>query len=93
MKKGTKSKPSKAIDSQEMVLAMAELEKENGMEEGSLLESIEAALVIAYKKDYDSTADNVTGTVAVTTSAPVAEEVFKKAIVDADYEFVGCTEK
>ena len=36
----TKSKPSKAIDSKEMILAMAELEKENGMEEGSLLESI-----------------------------------------------------
>lgn len=82
MKKGTKSKPSKAIDSQEMVLAMAELEKENGMEEGSLLESIEAALVIAYKKDYDSTEDNVkvvmdkdTGNFHVYVEKEVVEEV------------------
>ena len=82
MKKGTKSKPSKAIDSQEMVLAMAELEKENGMEEGSLLESIETALVIAYKKDYDSTADNVkivmdkdTGNFHVYVEKEVVEEI------------------
>ena len=82
MKKGTKSKPSKAIDSQEMVLAMAELEKENGMKEGSLLESIETALVIAYKKDYDSTADNVkivmdkdTGNFHVYVEKEVVEEL------------------
>ena len=78
----TKSKPSKAIDSKEMILAMAELEKENGMEEGSLLESIETALVIAYKKDYDSTADNVkiimdkeTGNFHVFVEKEVVEEV------------------
>ena len=61
MKKGTKSKAkqSKAIDSKEMILAMEELEKENGMEPGSLLESIETALIVAYKRDFDSTADNV----------------------------------
>lgn len=82
MKKSTKTKPSKAIDSKEMVLAMAELEKENGMEEGSLLESIETALVIAYKKDYDSTADNVkiimdkeTGNFHVYVEKEVVEEV------------------
>ena len=82
MKKGSKAKPSKAIDSQEMVLAMAELEKENGMEEGSLLESIETALVIAYKKDYDSTADNVkivmdkeTGNFHVYVEKEVVEEI------------------
>ena len=40
MKKGAKAKPSKAIDSKEMLLAMEELEKENGMEPGSLMESI-----------------------------------------------------
>ena len=42
MKKSTKSKAkvSKTIDSKEMLLAMEELEKENGMEPGSLLESI-----------------------------------------------------
>ena len=82
MRKSTKSKPSKAIDSKEMLIAMAELEKENGMEEGSLLESIETALVIAYKKDYDSTADNVkiimdkeTGNFHVFVEKEVVEEV------------------
>ena len=59
MKKGAKAKPSKAIDSKEMLLAMEELEKENGMEPGSLMEAIETALVTAYKRDFDSTADNV----------------------------------
>ena len=58
MKKGAKAKPSKAIDSKEMLLAMEELEKENGMEPGSLMEAIETALVTAYKRDFDSTADN-----------------------------------
>ena len=59
MKKGAKAKPSKAIDSKEMLLAMEELEKENGMEPGSLMKAIETALVTAYKRDFDSTADNV----------------------------------
>ena len=58
MKKGVKAKPSKAIDSKEMLLAMEDLEKENGMEPGSLMEAIETALITAYKRDFDSTADN-----------------------------------
>ena len=84
MKKESKSKAkvSKAIDSQEMLLAMEELEKENGMEPGSLLEAIELALVTAYKRDYDSTADNVkvvvdkeTGDYHVYAEKEVVEEV------------------
>ena len=82
MKKGAKAKPSKAIDSKEMLLAMEELEKENGMEPGSLLESIETALVTAYKRDFDSTADNVkvvvdkkTGDYHVYAEKEVVEEV------------------
>lgn len=82
MKKGVKAKPSKAIDSKEMLLAMEELEKENGMEPGSLLESIETALVTAYKRDFDSTADNVkvvvdkeTGDYHVYVEKEVVEEV------------------
>ena len=82
MKKGAKAKPSKAIDSKEMLLAMDELEKENGMEPGSLLESIETALVTAYKRDCDSTADNVkivmdkeTGDFHVLAEKEVVEEV------------------
>lgn len=82
MKKGAKVKASKAIDSKEMLLAMEELEKENGMEPGSLLEAIETALVTAYKRDCDSTADNVkivvdkeTGDFHVFAEKEVVEEV------------------
>ena len=82
MKKGVKAKPSKAIDSKEMLLAMEELEKENGMEPGSLMEAIETALVTAYKRDFDSTADNVkvvvdkeTGDYHVFAEKEVVEEV------------------
>lgn len=84
MKKGAKSKVkvSKAIDSKEMLLAMEELEKENGMEPGSLMEAIETALVTAYKRDFDSTADNVkvvvdkeTGDYHVYVEKEVVEEV------------------
>ena len=82
MKKGVKAKPSEAIDSKEMLLAMEELEKENGMEPGSLMEAIETALVTAYKRDFDSTADNVkvvvdkeTGDYHVFAEKEVVEEV------------------
>ena len=84
MKKGAKSKAkvSKAIDSKEMLLAMEELEKENGMEPGSLMEAIETALVTAYKRDFDSTADNAkvvvdkeTGDYHVFVEKEVVEEV------------------
>ncbi len=84
MKKGAKSKVkvSKAIDSKEMLLAMEELEKENGMEPGSLMEAIETALVTAYKRDFDSTTDNVkvvvdkeTGDYHVYVEKEVVEEV------------------
>lgn len=44
----------KAIDNKELILALEELEKEKGIEKAYVLESIEAALVIAYKKNFDS---------------------------------------
>ena len=82
MKKGVKAKPSKAIDSKEMLLAMEDLEKENGMEPGSLMEAIETALITAYKRDFDSTADNAkvvvdkeTGDYHVFVEKEVVEEV------------------
>jgi N utilization substance protein A len=82
MKKGAKAKPSKAIDSKEMLLAMEDLEKENGMEPGSLMEAIETALITAYKRDFDSTADNAkvvvdkeTGDYHVFVEKEVVEEV------------------
>ena len=47
-----------AIDLKEMIIAMEELEKERGIKKEYLLDSLEAALVTAYKKNFDS-ADNV----------------------------------
>ena len=48
----------KAIDNKELEQALILLEKEKGIEKEYLLESIEAALVTAYKRNYDSS-DNV----------------------------------
>ncbi len=52
----------KAIDVRELVIAMEELEKERGIDKDYLLESIETALVTAYKKNFDS-AENVKVTI------------------------------
>lgn len=48
----------KAIDNKELILALEELENEKGIEKAYLIESIETALVTAYKKNFDS-AENV----------------------------------
>ena len=48
----------KAIDNKELILALEELEKEKGIKKEYLLESIESALVTAYKRNFDS-AENV----------------------------------
>ena len=48
----------KAIDNKELEQALILLEKEKGIEKKYLLESIETALVTAYKRNYDSS-DNV----------------------------------
>ena len=56
-RKSTKQGP--AIDSTELILAMEELEKESGIQKEYLLESIETALVTAYKKNYDCEDENV----------------------------------
>ena len=48
----------KLSECKELLLAMEELEKEKGIKKDYLLESLEASLVMAYKKNYDS-ADNV----------------------------------
>jgi len=71
----------KAIDNKELVVAMEELEKERGIEKAYLLKSIEDALVIAYKKNFDS-AENVkvvmeetTGQIHVYSQKEVVEEV------------------
>ncbi len=43
-----------AIDNKELILALEELEKEKGIKKDYLLESIETALVTAYKRNFDS---------------------------------------
>ena len=52
----------KSIDMKELLEAMEELEKERGIEKQYLLESLEMALVTAYKKNFDS-AENVKVTI------------------------------
>ena len=48
----------KSIESKELIMAMEELEKERGINKEYLIESLETALVTAYKRNYDS-AENV----------------------------------
>ena len=43
-----------AIDNKELILALEELEKEKGIKKEYLLESIETALVTAYKRNFDA---------------------------------------
>ncbi len=43
-----------AIDNKELILALEELEKEKGMNKDYILDSIETALVTAYKRNFDS---------------------------------------
>ena len=43
-----------AIDNKELILALEELEKEKGIKKDYLLESIETALVTAYKRNFDA---------------------------------------
>ncbi len=76
------SKKALAIDSKELVIAMDELEKEKGIKKDVLLESIEAALVTAYKRNFDSNIDNVkvtmdgeTGEIHLYAEKYVVEEV------------------
>ncbi len=71
----------KAIDMKELLVAMKELEEERGIKKDYLLESLETALVTAYKKNFDS-ADNVkvvidreTGETHVYSSKTVVEAV------------------
>ena len=53
MKKKVEKK-APAIDSKELIIAMEDLEKEKGISKEYLLESIETALVTAYKRNFDT---------------------------------------
>ncbi len=56
-KKVTKTNDN--IDSTELIMALNDLEKEEGIKKEILLESIENALITAYKKNFESNSDNV----------------------------------
>ena len=56
----------KSIESKELIMAIEELEKERGINKEYLLESLETALVTAYKRNFES-AENVKVTMDVNT--------------------------
>ena len=72
---------AEAIDSKELVIALDELEKEKGIKKEVILESIETALVTAYKRNFDSvenvkiTMDDKTGEIHVYAEKEVVENV------------------
>ena len=75
-------KQGKLIDSKELILALEDLEKEKGIKKDYMLESIETALVTAYKRNYDSNSENVkivmndeTGEIHVFAEKEVVETV------------------
>ncbi len=70
-----------AIDSKELIEALEELEKERGIKKNIILESIETALVTAYKRNFESsenvkvTMDGQTGETHVYAEKEVVEIV------------------
>ena len=75
----------KAIDNKELILALEELEKENGIKKEYVLESIETALVTAYKRNFDAL-ENVRVDIEHQTGAThvyAIKEVMERANDDA----------
>lgn len=82
MKKKTSKAEMPAIDNTQLIIAMEELEKESGIQKEYLLESIETALVTAYKKNYECEEENVkitmdkeTGEIHIYVQKEVVKEV------------------
>lgn len=71
----------KAIDNKQLIQALEDLEKEKGIKKQYLLESIETALVTAYKRNFDSlenvkvVMDEETGATHVYSVKDIVEEV------------------
>ena len=59
MKKKVIKQESSEIDTTELLQAMDELEKTEGIKKDILMESIEQALLNAYKRNYDSNDENI----------------------------------
>ena len=82
MKKNVKKVENRGIDSTELIMALDELEKEKGIKKEYILESIETALVTAYKRNFEVNTENVkitmnpeTGETHVYEELTVVEEV------------------
>jgi len=79
MKKTKTNTPS--INSEELMIALNELEKEKGIKKEAILESIETALVTAYKRNFDSvenvkvTINGITGEIHVYAVKDIVEKV------------------
>ena len=76
-----KEKEEPAIDNKELILALEDLEKEKGLDKNYVLDSIETALVTAYKRNFDSlenvkvVMDRKTGATHVYSVKQVVEKV------------------
>lgn len=81
----------KNIDVKEFIKAMEELEKERGISKYYLLESLEAALVTAYKREFDTvdnvkiTIDDKTGELHIYSVRDVVE-VLEDPLLEIDLE-------
>ena len=81
----------KNIDVKEFIKAMEELEKERGISKDYLLESLEAALVTAYKREFDTvdnvkiTIDDKTGELHIYSVRDVVE-VLEDPLLEIDLE-------
>ena len=70
-----------AIDNKELVIALEELEKETGTKKSYLIESIETALLTAYKRNFDAkenvkvVMDDVTGAAHIYSVKEIVETV------------------
>ena len=81
-------KQNKLIDSKELISALEDLEKEKGIKKDYMLESIETALVTAYKRNYDSNSENVKVTMNAETGEVhvYAEKTVVETVEDAKVE-------
>ena len=59
MKKKETNKINNSIDTLELMMAMDQLEKENGISKEELMKSIESALLVAYKKNFECNDENI----------------------------------
>lgn len=59
MRKKVVKVENKGIDTTELLIAMDELEKNNGIKKDFLMESIEQALLVAYKRNFECSDENV----------------------------------